>query len=269
MVAGPRPCRGHRDPHPRPAAARGGRPGRRADRGLRRGRSRDLAGRPERVDPARTGPRRRPAAVGPGHADPVRRPRRAHGLQPRRRTRPAQRCGRAADRARPRGRRARTVHRLQAGRGCRRNARGTAGHRGLHRKSPHRSTVSRRGAEQRERLAQSLRCRPGGGCRVYLAAALPRHGSDVSAQRHADGGTDVAGPDVGVHRVTVPLVAVAQRKRRLADRGAEHGLQHDRQVRPAGLRRRPGPGAGDDQRRRARRLHRHGAVRECVERVRL
>ena len=148
-----------------------GRPGRRADRGLRRGRSRDLAGRPERVDPARTGPRRRPAAVGPGHADPVRRPRRAHGLQPRRRTRPAQRCGRAADRARPRGRRARTVHRLHAGRGCRRNAGDIAGHRRLHRKSAHRAAVSRGGAEQRERPAQPFRCRPGGatagvpGCR--------------------------------------------------------------------------------------------------------
>ena len=44
------------------------------------------------------------------------------------------------------------------------------------------------GAEQRERPAQPFRCRPGGRCRVYLAAALPRHGSDVSAQRHADGG---------------------------------------------------------------------------------
>ena len=55
----------------------------------------------------------------------------------------------------------------------------------------------------------------------------------------------------------------------IADRGAEHGLQHDRQVRPAGVRCRPRPGAVHHQRRRAGRLRGHAAVRECVAPVRI
>ena len=226
---------------------RRGRPGRRADRRLRRGHPGRLAGRAERVDPARAGPRRRPAAVGAGDADPVRRPRRAHGVQPRPRTRTC--CSgarRAADRARRRRRGAARTRRppsrpSRPRPGTPAVLQGTAGSTG----NPRTAQLS---AEAVLNNVNGLLTRFGvdpavdGGCTwlplyhdmgltFLLSGALSRVAGLAGAHR-------------GVHRVAVPVAALAQRKRGDADRRAEHGLQHDRQVRPAGVRRRPRPGAG-------------------------
>lgn len=56
---------------------------------------------------------------------------------------------------------------------------------------------------------------------LLVASALPRHGTDLSAQRRGYRGADVAGSHCGVRDLTFSVADVAQRQRGHHDRCAE------------------------------------------------
>ena len=238
-------------PHPR-RTRRCRRVGWRADRRIGRRHRGHLDGGARPVDPAGTGTGCRRLAVGARHPRSLHRRRCAGGLQPRygagrlvrQHLRPAR--ARRADR-RP----CRQPHRADAGLRCPRRA---AGHRRVDGLTAHRAAVARGGAQQRHRIAGAHAGGPLGRRRLHLAAALPRHGIVLPAQRRARRRRTVAGAHRGILRIAVPMAALAVRESRVHDGRTELRLHRARQVCAPGFRCRPRRLAVRPQRRRTDRL---------------
>lgn len=247
----------------RPGPTRRPGAGRRADPRVRRRHRGRLAGRRRRLDPARAGPRGRGSALGRHHADPLRRDRRAHRPEPRL---PAGRIASPGPVPPGRDGRRRPCRRgqyrppLPRAAGPARESGDPAGHRRVHRHAQNRGAVPRRGTGQPARPQ-----RPARGDsrrrRLLVAAALPRHGAVLPARVRAGRNVVVARAHLGFHRLAVSLARVVVGEPGHHHRGAELRLQPGRQIRPPGLRRRPGRPAGGDQRRGAGRLRRLRALR--------